>query len=295
MKNLNELFYEENKGKRFGKMVVTGYENKLVELTCDCGKVLHKQVRTIQNKLDHQRCPINPTTTWLANNTKRVFGYITILGYNTKDNVNVSCVCGKKYTLTLSAMIHKPPYSCGCMNGVVLKTAMLAKYGVEHPSQAQEVKDKKKASSLKRYGVENVAQAQEVQDKMKATRIERHGVEHALQSEELKGKKKDTMLERYGVEHAMQSKEIRDRTKATNMERYGVEYCIQNEEIKDKVRATQIERGHIITVDGQTISELLATSRRSPASMRTIANAGGSIEDITSGTYTSIEIPVRDV
>jgi len=59
-----------------------------------------------------------------------------------------------------------------------LKT-IRTKYGVDNPSQSQEIKNKKEQKAIAKYGVKNVFQAQEIKDKSKLTMMEKYGVEHS--------------------------------------------------------------------------------------------------------------------
>lgn len=52
------------------------------------------------------------------------------------------------------------------------------KYGVDNPSQAQEIKDKKEQAALDRYGVINVFQAEEIKQKSRETCLEKYGTEY---------------------------------------------------------------------------------------------------------------------
>ena len=116
------------------------------------------------------------------------------------------------------------------------------KYGehITNVFQAEEVKEKSKATNLERRGVEYPGQSEECKEKSRATNLERRGVEYAFQSEDVKEKSKATHLERLGVEHPLQSEEIMGKVKATNLERLGVEHPLQSEEIMGKVKATRL-------------------------------------------------------
>lgn len=51
------------------------------------------------------------------------------------------------------------------------------KYGVDNPSKAQFVKNKKEAKALEKYGVRNVFQSEEIKSKIYKTCLEKYGVE----------------------------------------------------------------------------------------------------------------------
>ena len=71
-----------------------------------------------------------------------------------------------------------------------IKKTFLEKYGVEHPSQLKEIKEKKKETCLKNYGVENPSQSSKIQKLKNERSLEKYGVENPFQSNEIKEKNK---------------------------------------------------------------------------------------------------------
>lgn len=152
------------------------------------------------------------------------------------------------------------------------KETSLLKYGVEVPTQNEEIANKMKQSwynkseeeiqefvnkikstKLKLYGDETYtngekcaetwnskseAELKEIEEKRKYTNLKVYGVEFISQNENVKNKIKETNLERYGKEHATQSKQVKEKTKNTNLKKWGVEYPILTKEVKDKARKT---------------------------------------------------------
>ena len=161
------------------------------------------------------------------------------------------------------------------------KKTMLCRYGVEHMSQIESVKDskrgdknpstknivkeKKKRTTLKHYGVENPFQAEEIKSMISQTNLKFYGVNNPSKSNEIKEKKASTTLKNYGVTTPIKSSIVREQTKrtnlrkynvewsiqstqsikkrkATNLARYGAEYPLQSEIVKDKIEATNLAR-----------------------------------------------------
>lgn len=152
------------------------------------------------------------------------------------------------------------------------KETSLLKYGVEVPTQNEEIANKMKQSwynkseeeiqefvnkikstKLKLYGDETYtngekcaetwnskseAELKEIEEKRKYTNLKVYGVEFISQNENVKNKIKETNLERYGKEHATQSEQVKEKTKNTNLKKWGVEYPILTKEVKDKARKT---------------------------------------------------------
>ena len=152
------------------------------------------------------------------------------------------------------------------------KETNLLKYGVEVPTQNEEIANKikhswynkseeeiqefvnkVKSTKLKLYGDETYtngekcaepwnskseAELKEIEEKRKHTNLEVYGVEFISQNENVKNKIKETNLERYGKEYATQTEEVKEKTKNTNLKKWGVEYPILSKEVKDKARKT---------------------------------------------------------
>ena len=152
------------------------------------------------------------------------------------------------------------------------KETNLLKYGVEVPTQNEEIVNKIKQSwnnkseeeiqefvnkvkstKLKLYGDETYsngekcaetwnskseAELKEIEEKRKHTNLKIYGVNFVSQNEDVKNKIKETNLERYGKEHATQSEQVKEKTKNTNLKKWGAEYPILTKEVKDKARKT---------------------------------------------------------
>jgi hypothetical protein len=143
-------------------------------------------------------------------------------------------ICSEKTKFSISNNIYSKACSNECKI-IIRKQTCLEKYGVEHVSQAQEVKDKIKKINLERYGVEYYFQSEEIREKVKQTSLKKYGVENPAQSEEIKDKIKATNLEKYGVDNPWKSEEIKDKIKQQCLDKYGSERPIQSQETKDKI------------------------------------------------------------
>ena len=146
-----------------------------------------------------------------------------------------------------------------------LKQTMLAKYGVENPSQLPDYKEKIKKTSLERYGVDNPAKSPEIQKKIKqtnlekygtecvfenkvikqqicATNLEKYGHEHALSSPDIKQKAKDAYFLKHGVEHVKDIPGSTEKAKKTNLEKYGAECTLDRPGIREKIKQDCLEQ-----------------------------------------------------
>jgi hypothetical protein len=166
---------------------------------------------------------------------EQLFGSTKIMYHCTKcDNVNVKCFTYliKRNTLCKRCVtiesLHK------------MKATMLEKYGVEHPSQSQEIRDKIVSGYIAKYGVTNPSKLQEVKDKQKKTNLERYGVEYIIHNESSKEKMINTNLEKYGVACCLQNKEIRELVKNTNLKKYGVENAGKHPDSQAKMKQTML-------------------------------------------------------
>ena len=112
--------------------------------------------------------------------------------------------------------------------------ASLEIYGVEHPSQNEQIKKKKEETSIKNYGVPYASQNEEHKEKIKNTCLEKYGFPCALQNEGVKNKIRSTNTIRYGVENPSQNEQIKKKKEETSIKNYGVPYALQNEEEKNR-------------------------------------------------------------
>jgi hypothetical protein len=149
--------------------------------------------------------------------------------------------CSEKTKFSVSNNIYSKACSNECKI-IIRKQTCLEKYGVEHVSQVQEVKDKIKKINLERFGVEYYFQSADIREKSKQTCQERYGVENPAQSEEIKEKTRQTNLEKYGVDNPWKSEKVKEKIKATNLEKYGVDNPWKSEKVKEKIKATNLEK-----------------------------------------------------
>lgn len=149
------------------------------------------------------------------------------LSINSHYKIHVKCdVCGKekllRYSRYMKSFNNGGYYACSvkcnstkgyCLFGTEemkakIKLSTFKKYGVEHNSQSNMIKEKKKQTSLKNYGVEYPAQSEIVKNKIKKTMLEKYGVENPSQADCVKEKKKETCLKNHGVDSPLQDSKI---------------------------------------------------------------------------------------
>ena len=130
----------------------------------------------------------------ICDRDKCIIDFVKIEKYNMNTRIKFICNCGIEYSKTFILLYKSAGAFC--------------KKCTENIRQ-----EKKKQTCLEKYGVENPSQLQEVKDKSKQTCMERYGVAYSLQSQEVKNKSKQTCLDRYGVEHPLQLQEVRDKIK----------------------------------------------------------------------------------
>lgn len=119
---------------------------------------------------------------------------------------------------------------------------MKQRYGVKHPAQSDEIKEKTKKTNLIRYGCEYVGQSKEIQSKVKKSNLEKYGAESTLSVKEIRDKCKDTMISRYGVSYSGESKEILEKAINTCREKYGVDYAAENKIVRSRIKDTLIKK-----------------------------------------------------
>lgn len=165
--------------------------------------------------------------------------------YCTRMHPKTCVVCGKEFivdttkghaTDTITCSPH-----CGAiyshLNGkdkAARQSNSQAKYGVDNPLQADEIKAKIKASqdanpdSDYRFGSDNFNNL--IQDK--------YGVNNVSKLDSVKQKKSDTVMQHYGVDNPMKADDVKDNHKNVMNEKYGYDYASQIPEFKNKIAAT---------------------------------------------------------
>jgi hypothetical protein len=209
---------------------------------------------------------------------------------NTKVNCNVKltskCInkdCNEFFNKKFHILYKTKVFTCkNCTSNQRLKNykeTIMNKYGVEHISKLQEIKNKKILTCLNKYGVQNVAQNIDIINKTKNTKkikyieqnktlppslidkkqelFEKYGTHNFRNSDYIKNKIKQTVLEKYGVDHISKSKEIQAIKRKNCMNKYGVEFSTQHPEFAEKagkncysIKEYTLPSGKIIKVQG---------------------------------------------
>ena len=98
------------------------------------------------------------------------------------------------------------------------KQTNLKKFGVAHPMELVEIRDKIKVTNLDRYGYENPFSDKEIQKKLKQTYTEKFGVDNPSKNKEIIKKISDAVLLRY----ADSKEEILVKRRTTSLKTLGV-------------------------------------------------------------------------
>jgi hypothetical protein len=80
--------------------------------------------------------------------------------------------------------------------------------------------ENRKKNTIEKYGVEHTSQLDSVKDKQKQTNIIRYGSSSPTMNDEVRLKQKNTMLERYGVEYSGNSSELMNKSFITRYDKY---------------------------------------------------------------------------
>ena len=115
------------------------------------------------------------------------------------------------------------------------KKTCLEKYGVTCTLQEKKTKNKTKRNNLKKYGTEYPIQNNDIKEKSLLTTLKKYGVKNNFQIKSLRKKARKTCFNKYGYETPLESEKIRNKIKRNNLKKYGVEYPIQNDKIKEKI------------------------------------------------------------
>jgi hypothetical protein len=165
--------------------------------------------------------------------SEKLFGSTKISFYCT--------MCNKENIKCFTYLIKRNSLCKSCVTIQSLpkqKETMLKKYGVEHASQNEEIRNKTKLGFVKKYGVDNPSKLEEIKEKTKITNLKKYGVEFTVQNKEIKEKMIKTNLYKYGSECCLQNINIKEKIKQTNLQKYGFENVGQNLEIQQKMKTT---------------------------------------------------------
>jgi len=211
--------------------------HKIVEVKCDnCGEI--KKIKYYS----YNKSTNNNSTKYYCNNKecinkKRKFVIQEKYGV---DNVsNLESVKVKKIETTLKNFgVEYPTQSDEVKDKI--KVSINKKYGEDYYTQTDNFKKKSKITNLKKYGKEYAIQSEEIKDKIKGICVEKYGVNSYMETEKFKEQSKKTFIKKYGVDHPSKSECIQDKIKKTNIKRYGVDRATKNENIKKKIKETFI-------------------------------------------------------
>ena len=162
------------------------------------------------------------------------------------------CLCGHESTSLTQMKRHRSKcdaWQSRDAEGVVRSRARatsLARYGVEHANQTEEVRARVAATNVERYGATNPFSREastfgRVQASLDGKRPVLKGADNPFAREDVKAKVRDHWVNGHGVTNPQQVAEIRARTKATTVERYGGELR-GSPVLADKIRATNQDR-----------------------------------------------------
>ena len=162
------------------------------------------------------------------------------------------CLCGHESTSLTQMKRHRKKcavWQTRDAEGVKrsrMRATSLARYGVEHPYQSDEVRARGAATNVERYGAANpfsreASTFDKVQASLDGKRPVLKGADNPFAREDVKAKVRDHWVATHGVTNPQQVAEIRSKTRATNVDRYGGE-LLGSPVLAAKARATNQDR-----------------------------------------------------
>jgi hypothetical protein len=121
------------------------------------------------------------------------------------------------------------------------EASVFEKYGVKTTLLEDNTRKKIKQSLLKRFGVDHPSKSDIIKNKKINTSLLKYGTKYAFQSEHVKNKIKKTMIKKYGVDNPQKCSKIKNKTSKTNLQKYGVKYTFQSKEVIDKIHKRRQE------------------------------------------------------
>ena len=162
--------------------------------------------------------------------------------------INGKCItkeCGDIFTRSFRELIKFNGYCANCCKEIgkhkIIETN-LKKFGYDNAMKNKEVKQKQKNTIFEKYGVEHISQLDTIKEQIKSTCLAKYGTGFSLQSEEVKKKSKATNILKYGVENPQQNIYIQQKTENTNIVKYGVKCYFTSDEFKEASVKTNIKK-----------------------------------------------------
>ena len=122
-----------------------------------------------------------------------------------------------------------------------------------HEEELEISKAAARQTCIAKYGVDNPQKAEEIKNKTVETNIKKYGVKSYLATEECQSKSHEACLKKYGTEIFLTLPESKELAKKTMIERYGVAYAMQDEILKAKKYDTQKQNNHMNTSEPEKI------------------------------------------
>ena len=147
----------------------------------------------------------------------------------------------------------------GFVNREKIKETNLQRYGVDNPSKAKEIIEKRKITNQKLYGGNAPIYDKKVKEKIKQTNLKKYGVENVFQSKNIQNKISQTKLSLYGdskfvnkdkIKNTWQQKSIKElnsikeKRENTNLKKFGVKNPYQNKQLMQKVYKVKFGTDH---------------------------------------------------
>jgi len=168
---------------------------------------------------------------------------------NSHEKVLVKCdICGtekyNQYRQYMDSYEKYNSYTCSSKCSTFKnKNTCLEKYGFEHATQSEEVKNKRIETCLEKYGVDNIFKNNEIKKNIDSVKRIKYGENLEI----IVNKMKKTMLNRYSVDNVSkleEVKEVKEVKKQTCFKNYGVTHPMRSEEIVNKLKETNIKNGN---------------------------------------------------
>jgi len=115
----------------------------------------------------------------------------------------------------------------------------IEKYGVEHTTQLESVRDKMNKTNLEKYGFQHASKNDNIKSKIKETNNIKYGCDLPLQNEDIKSKMISNFENKWGFDNPIKSEIIKDKIKKNSLEKYGTEWHISSVIVKDKIKESQ--------------------------------------------------------
>lgn len=165
-----------------------------------------------------------------------VYDYSEVEYKNCKTDVRI--ICALHGIFLQKPEKHLMGRGCPKCGVAKAKQTCVLKYGVAHPLQSLDIRQKIQDNNMEKYGVGNPAVLDTVKEKRRNTNLVRYGAANVMHNDDIKARHHTVMRYKYGGNSAFCDPAVVDKANRTRIRRYGAACPFSCDVIADKAKAS---------------------------------------------------------